>query len=164
MAGSATPFTMRCSGRGFSDNEIRVLRKFGRAFDRLGRGLRQPRTAAQRRFVEVANDRCHAKNFWEKTWRKYLDRLERERDPAVRADGGRVRVATPANAWRSRSRPAGRGVRRKASSRDIVQAPKTPARPVLLPQPVGSGAVCVHGRRRGLCDYCWAATTGGSLR
>ncbi len=163
MAGSATPF-MRCSRQDFSDNEIRILEDFGRAFDRLGRGLRRPETAAQRRFVVVANDRREAKTIYEKTWSKYLRRLQRERDPVVCADSGRVRVGTSYKARRNGSRPARCGAERKAPNRGVRPAPKPPARLQLLPQRVRSGDVCVHGHHRSLCDYCWSATTGGSLR
>ena len=148
MAGSATPFIMRCSRRGFSDTEIRILEDFGRAFDRLGRGLRQPRTLAQRRFVEVANNRCGAKTFWEKTWRKYLDRLERQQAPVHGARSGPAprRPAPPTGLPGPRPHYSD-GAHRLSGG----------------PPPASSARMCRHGRSALLCDYCWKRETGGSL-
>ncbi len=114
MAGSATPFTMRCSSRDFSDNEIRILEDFGRAFDRL-----RPRTGATGNGhpAPVRGSRQRPTGGG--------DRLREDVDevPAARGAGARPgrprrrrprRVGTPANAARSRSRPAGLGARRKA--------------------------------------------------
>ncbi len=51
----------------------------------MAAGRQPPVSAAGRRFVEVADGRREPETVYEKTWLKYLRRLEWEQDPANRA-------------------------------------------------------------------------------
>ena len=81
-------FMIRCSREIFSEDEIEILERYGVAFHRLAEGERAPRTDGQRRFVEVARGVREPKTTYEKTWSKYLQRLEWEEDPENRTAMG----------------------------------------------------------------------------
>ena len=81
-------FVIRCSREIFSETEIELLENHGARLERLADGRRPPGNAAGRRFVDVANGRRRPETVYEKTWMKYLRRLEWERDPANRATMG----------------------------------------------------------------------------
>lgn len=78
------PFVIRCSRAIFSEEEIHLLERYGKAFERLSDGSQTPTTEAQRRFVEVAVGRAEPVSIYERTWVKYLARLEWEREPSNR--------------------------------------------------------------------------------
>lgn len=99
-------FSIRCSRDTFTDQEIELLERYGRELERLANGNRLPTTAAQRRFVEAANDRRQPETIYEKTWVKYLQRLDWESDPANRAAMGPRRRATDDREDRKRMRGA----------------------------------------------------------
>ena len=87
------PFTIQTSLDVFSPEEVEILKRYGKGFQRLMNGERQPATAAQRRFIQVCRAEVQPKTPYEKAWRKYLDRLEWERDPKNRGAMGSRRRA-----------------------------------------------------------------------
>ncbi len=56
-------------------------------------GERKPETPAQHRFIKVCRNEADPISSHEKLWRKYLDRLEWERDSANRSAMGALRKA-----------------------------------------------------------------------
>jgi uncharacterized protein YifE (UPF0438 family) len=87
------PFIIQTSLNVFSPREIKILKRYGKGFQRLTNGERQPATAAQRRFIQVCRGEVQPETPHEKAWRKYLDRLEWERDPKNREAMGSHRRA-----------------------------------------------------------------------
>ena len=71
-------FAILCSRATFSEDEIRTLERYGCRFEDLIAGRRPCRTPAQQRFVEVAKGQRDPETYYERLWRKYLVRLERE--------------------------------------------------------------------------------------
>lgn len=119
MPRSTARFAMQCSREIFSDAEIRILERFGREFVRLSNGLRRPETAAQHRFVEVANGRAPAETIYEKTWNKYLQRVAWESDPANRAAMGPLRrVPDDRDDWRRMNAATWGDIRQRARGHD----------------------------------------------
>ena len=70
------PFVIRCSREIFSEREIWILEDHGKRLERLAEGRQSPATDAGRRFVEVAQGRRDPETVYERTWLKYLRRLE----------------------------------------------------------------------------------------
>ena len=87
MAGEL--FTILCSNAPFSMDELVILRRYGREFERLSNGERAPATAAQEQFVEAARGKNPPETIYERVWTKYLKRFEWESDPANRSAMGR---------------------------------------------------------------------------
>lgn len=73
-------FVPRCSLEVFSQEEINILEQHGSWFGQLMRGELSPQTKAQEQFVQVAHGECQPATIYEKTWRKYLDRLKWEKE------------------------------------------------------------------------------------
>ncbi len=86
-------FIIQTSLEIFSRDELEALRHFGRALQRLMNGQRRPETPAQHRFVKVCRGEASPESFYEKLWKKYLDRLAWARDPANRSTMGPRRKA-----------------------------------------------------------------------
>ena len=59
--------------RKFSEEEAKILKRYGGVFHRLTTGERPPETEAQERFVEVARGVRNPTTIYEQAWRKYLD-------------------------------------------------------------------------------------------
>lgn len=78
------PFVIRCSRAIFSEEEIHLLKRYGQVFEPLSDLSQTPTTEAQRRFVEVPVGRAEPVSIYERTWAKYLARLEWEREPSNR--------------------------------------------------------------------------------
>ena len=87
----AKRFIPRCSTETFTQEEIDILELYGKQFAELMHGKRAPQTTAQERFVRVAQGKCEPSTIYEKTWRKYLERLIREDDPEHQAIMGKRR-------------------------------------------------------------------------
>ena len=87
----ANRFVPRCSTKTFTQEEIDILERYGKQFAKLMHGKRSPQTIAQERFVRVAQGKCEPSTIYEKTWRKYLERLIREDDPEHQAIMGERR-------------------------------------------------------------------------
>ena len=77
-------FTIRCSRAHFSVEEVDILQRYGRGFERLSNGDRAPRTEAQKQFVDAARGKRPPETLYERVWTKYLMRPEWESDPANR--------------------------------------------------------------------------------
>ncbi len=77
----------------FDRDEIEILTRYGHQFERLMRGDRKPETALQQRFVEVCRGDAKPESEYEKTWEKYLRRLEWEANPSNLAAKGPPRTA-----------------------------------------------------------------------
>lgn len=97
-------FVPRCSLEVFTQEEVNILEQYGSWLGQLMRGELSPQTTAQEQFVQLANGACQPITIYEKTWRKYLDRLtwekenkelmgERRRMPNDREDWKRMRGA-----------------------------------------------------------------------
>lgn len=67
-----------------SEEELSIIRRYGKAFEKLMNGERAPETEAQKRFIKVCRGELLPETLWEKAWSKYLGRLEYEADPANR--------------------------------------------------------------------------------
>jgi len=85
---SSGPFVIRCSRKVFTEAEIKILEGHGKRLERLADGRQIPSNEAGRRFVDAVNGIRKAETAYEKTWLKYLWRLEWERDPANRVAMG----------------------------------------------------------------------------
>ena len=72
----------------FSVDELDILRRYGREFERVINGVRAPTIAAQEQFVDAARGRRPPETVYERVWTKYLMRVDWERDPANRAAMG----------------------------------------------------------------------------
>lgn len=95
------PFIIRCSREIFSKEEIGILERYGREFERLANGKRLPETEEQQRFVEVAQGRSQPETIYERTWAKYAWRVAWESDPANRsAMGERRRMRDDREDWK----------------------------------------------------------------
>lgn len=71
-------FAIRCLRATFSEDEVQALQTYGCQFEDLIAGRRPCRTPAQRQFVEVAKGQGVPKTYYERLWRKYVVRLQRE--------------------------------------------------------------------------------------
>ncbi len=87
------PFTIQTSREVFGPEEIEILQRHGRGFERLMKGELPVNTAARERFIRVCRKQAEPKTIHEQVWRKYLDRLAWESDPANRAAMGNRRHA-----------------------------------------------------------------------
>ena len=117
MAGE--PFTILCSKTPFSMDELDILRRYGREFERLSNGERAPATAAQVQFVEAARGENPPETVYERVWTKYLKRLEWESDPANRAVmGPRRRIPDDREDWNRMRGAVWSDVRRRAKGLD----------------------------------------------
>lgn len=67
-------FTLDCSPKIFSSEEIHVIEKWGHWFSALLSGELKPFTEAQTRFLRVMNREVEPKTVEEKAWFKYLGR------------------------------------------------------------------------------------------
>ncbi len=90
---SKTGFRIRTSTEIFDREEIELLSRYGRQYERLMTGDREPETPGQQRFVEVCRGDAKPESEHEKVWRKYLRRLEWEADPSNLATKGPPRKA-----------------------------------------------------------------------
>ena len=116
---ASDPFTIRCSRTPFSVDEVDILRRYGREFERLSTGERAPATAAQERFVDVSLGRRPPETVYERIWTKYLRRLEWENDPANRvAMGSRRRMPDDREDWKRMRGAVWSDVRRRARGLD----------------------------------------------
>ncbi len=77
----------------FDREEIEMLTRYGRQFERLMHGDRKPETSLQQRFVEVCRGDAEPESKYEKVWVKYLGRLKWEADPSNLAAKGPPRKA-----------------------------------------------------------------------
>ena len=112
-------FTFQCSTAPFSEDELNILRRFGRQFERLSNGDREPTTAAQARFVDTARGARSPETVYEWAWAKYLQRVEWESDPANRtAMGPRRRMADDREDWKRMRGAVWSDVRRRAQGLD----------------------------------------------
>jgi len=112
-------FAIRCSKAPFSEDELRILRRYGKQFERLSNGQRAPTTAAQQQFVDAAHGRCPPETVYERVWMKYLLRLEWESDPANRAAmGPRRQIPDDREDWKRMRGAVWSGVRRRAQGLD----------------------------------------------
>ena len=113
------PFTLRCSTTPFSEDELDILRRFGRQFERLSSGDREPTTAAQAQFVDAARRARAPETVYERAWTKYLQRVEWESDPANRAAmGPRRRMPDDRDDWKRMRGAVWSDVRRRAQGLD----------------------------------------------
>jgi len=87
----SAPFVIRCSREIFSEEEVRILERYGGQFQRLVGGDRTPETEAQRRFIEVARGIRPPETIYERTWRKYVLRMQWESHPANKVAMGELR-------------------------------------------------------------------------
>lgn len=69
-------FILRCSKTPFSDEELDILERYGKEFERLSNGDRTPTTAAQVQLVEAACGERPPETVYELAWTKYLQKLE----------------------------------------------------------------------------------------
>lgn len=82
------PFTIQTSLEIFDPEEIEILEQHGRGFERLMKGELPPKTPERKHFLQVCRRTAEPQTIHERVWRKYLDRLEWESDPANRAAMG----------------------------------------------------------------------------
>jgi uncharacterized protein YifE (UPF0438 family) len=87
------PFTIQTSLEIFTQEEVELLQRHGRAFERLMKGELPVNTPDREHFIQVCGKKAEPKTIHEQVWRKYLDRLEWESDPANRAAMGTRRHA-----------------------------------------------------------------------
>ena len=108
-------FIIGCSREIFSDEEIEIPERFGRELERLAKGEQLPETEAQQRFVDAARGRRQPESIYEKTWAKYLWRMEWESQPENRsAMAERHRVPDDREDWKRMRGAAWGEVRRRA--------------------------------------------------
>jgi uncharacterized protein YifE (UPF0438 family) len=81
----AKPFEWGCSQSVFTEDEIDLLDRYGRIFQQLASGEREPRNEAQERFIACTRGQAEPRSDYEKAWRKYQLRIETESDPANRS-------------------------------------------------------------------------------
>jgi len=62
----------------FTKDEAALLHSYGRELQALEKGEKKPENKAQKQFVAVCRGERAAETFLEKTWTKYLDRLNRK--------------------------------------------------------------------------------------
>ena len=99
-------FTIQCSRAPFSEDELDILQRYGRVFERLTSGERAPATAAQEEFLDVARGKRPPESVYEHVWTKNLMRLDWESDPANRAAmGPRRRVPNDREDWKRKQCP-----------------------------------------------------------
>ena len=116
---ASDPFDIRCSKAPFSEDELGILRRYGRELERLASGERPPATAAQERFVDAVRGRRPPETVYERVWTKYLTRLEWERDPANRAAmGPRRRMPDDREDWKRMRGSVWSDIRRRAQGLD----------------------------------------------
>ena len=112
-------FTMRCSRAPFSDDELNILKQYGRQFERLSNGERAPATTGQEQFVDVARGGRPPETVYEQVWWKYLCRLKWENDPANRAAmGPRRRMPDDREDWKRMRGAVWSDVRRRSQGLD----------------------------------------------
>jgi uncharacterized protein YifE (UPF0438 family) len=87
-------FTIKTILEVFSPEEIQILERHGRGLERLMKGELPVNTVDREHFIQVCAKRAQPQTIYEKVWRKYLDRLEWESDPANRAAMSPRRHAT----------------------------------------------------------------------
>ena len=87
------PFTIKTNLEIFSPEEVELLQRHGSAYQRLMKGELPPKTPERQHFLQVCRKEANAETIHEQVWRKYLDRLEWEADPANRAAMGARRHA-----------------------------------------------------------------------
>ena len=72
-------FEIQCSHESFTDEELGILKRYGRQFTELACGKHRPTTEAPQRFVECANKKRNPETIYEHTWAKYVSRMKWER-------------------------------------------------------------------------------------
>lgn len=72
-------FSLDCSPKIFSHEEIQVIEKWGHWFHALLSGELKPFTGAQVRFIQVMNREVEPQTMEEKAWFKYLGRIAVEK-------------------------------------------------------------------------------------
>lgn len=82
-------FTVACNHLIFSNEEIKLLEKYGHWFDGLTKGKLLPFNAEQEQFVEVAQMKRNPEAFYEKIWFKYIKRKE------IESNKGAILYTTP---------------------------------------------------------------------
>lgn len=87
------PFTIQTSLEVFTQQDVELLQRHGRAFERLMKGELPVDTPAREHFLQVCRKEAEPATVYEQVWRKYLDRLEWESDPANRTAMGTRRHA-----------------------------------------------------------------------
>ena len=110
-------FGFRCSRDIFTDDEIDILERYGGEFERLTDGRRLPTTAAQRRFIKVATGQHEPETVFERTWAKYLWRVEWE-SANESVMGERRAMPDDRDDWRRMSGAIWREIRRRARGLD----------------------------------------------
>ena len=112
-------FVIRCSRAIFSEEEVAILERYGREFERLAKGERVATTAAQQRFVEAARGQREPETIYEKTWAKYAWRVEWESKAENRAAmGDRRRMPDDREDWKRMSGAVWGGMMQRARSKD----------------------------------------------
>jgi uncharacterized protein YifE (UPF0438 family) len=86
-------FIIKTSQEIFDSDELEILRRYGKQFERLMKGEREPQTPEQRRFLKVCKNELEPESSYEKVWWKYLKRLEWEADPVNKSAMGAPRKA-----------------------------------------------------------------------
>ena len=81
-------YRIRTSTEIFDREELEILRRYGRQFERLMNGERAPMTPEQERFIEVCRGEAKPVSDYEEVWWKYLQRIEWESDPSNRGLNG----------------------------------------------------------------------------
>ena len=110
-------FEIRCSREIFAEEEIGILERYGSELERLANGERLPTTEAQRRFVAAARDQCPPESIYEKTWAKYVWRVQWEsRNRSVMGD--RRTLPNDREEWKRMSTTVWSEVRRRAQGQD----------------------------------------------
>ena len=87
------PFNIQTSLAIFLPEEIEILQRHGSAFERLMTGKLPANNPDREHFVQVCRKKAQPQTIHEQVWRKYLDRLEWESDPANHAAMGAPRHA-----------------------------------------------------------------------
>ena len=111
----STPFEIKCSREIFSEEEITILKRYGKQLQLLADGVGTPRAKAQQRFAHVARGLVEPETIYEKVWCKYLWRLNWERDPANKAaTGERRRMPNDREDWKKMRGAVWSGIRRRS--------------------------------------------------
>ena len=67
---------LECSEEIFTTEEIEILEEYGDKLKQLMNGEREPRTEAQKRFVEVSHGRRDPETEHEQVWWKNIQRIK----------------------------------------------------------------------------------------
>jgi uncharacterized protein YifE (UPF0438 family) len=88
LLAEAGKFEVKCSHAIFSVEELEALEQYGHWLQALASGALPPISAAQQRFVEVAQGQRMPVSLHEKAWFKYLGRtkLEAEKGEALKIE------------------------------------------------------------------------------